>query len=97
MSGRSVPGSVATGADHGITRKHNLWYYIWPSHITGIVGGVIGYFVGYWLIANFVGTDDYHGDQALLVGFLGLTIGWLAGVGTFTLPFQWVIGGSALT
>ncbi len=92
MSGRSMSGSVATEAGHGITRKRGLWYYIWPSHITGIVGGVIGYLVGYWLIATLIGSDDYHGDQALLVGFLGLTIGWLAGVGTFTLPFQWVTG-----
>ncbi len=94
MSGISVPGSVAmgAGADQGMARKHGLWSYIWPSHITGIAGAVVGYLAGYWLVATLAGTAVYHRDQALLVGFLGLTIGWLAGVGTFTLPFQWVLG-----
>src|SRR5947209_4001046 len=91
MSHASTAGSSAASGHAGASRR-NLWYYIWPSHITGIAGAVIGFVVAYNIMAAAVGTEDNFGDQALLVGFLGLTIGWLAGVGTFTLPIQWLLG-----
>ncbi|MHB1431981.1 MAG: cytochrome c oxidase subunit I [Streptosporangiaceae bacterium] len=59
-----------------------------PAIHTGVLGAVIGYFVGYYLgraiSANYqqISTSDAH-DIAIVLGFLFLVIGWLAGLGVF--------------
>lgn len=92
MSGRSEPAGAAVETGTGFQGINRFWYYLWPSHVTGVVLAFVGYYAGSAITGMFVGTDDYHGDQTLLIGFVGLVLGWLIGVGALTLPLQWVFG-----
>jgi cytochrome c oxidase subunit 1 len=68
-----------------------------PGAHTGLIGGVAGYFFGHWL-GNFiasgwqqVGTSDQN-NVAIVLGYLFLTLGWLAGLGIFNDIFRLMIG-----
>ena len=70
---------------------------LFPSYLTGVILAVAGYFAGTWYVAHFIGTGhDEAGpnftEQGLLLGFIGLFLGWLIGVGAFKYPFTWVFG-----
>lgn len=68
-----------------------------PSYLTGAILAVIGYIVGTWYVATFIGTGhDEAGpnftEQGLLLGFIGLFLGWLIGIGALKYPFTWLLG-----
>ncbi|MGZ6308342.1 MAG: cytochrome c oxidase subunit I [Ktedonobacterales bacterium] len=68
-----------------------------PSYLTGAILAVIGYIAGTWYVATFIGTGhDEAGpnftEQGLLLGFTGLFLGWLIGIGAFKYPFTWALG-----
>jgi cytochrome c oxidase subunit 1 len=72
-------------------------WWMRPGAHTGVIGGVAGYFFGHWL-GNFigagwqqVGTSDQN-NLAIVLGYVFLTVGWLAGLGVFTDLFRQMIG-----
>lgn len=70
---------------------------LFPSYLTGAILAVIGYFAGTWYVATYIGTGhDEAGpnftEQGLLLGFIGLFLGWLIGIGAFKYPITWVLG-----
>ncbi|MGH2516006.1 MAG: cytochrome c oxidase subunit I [Ktedonobacterales bacterium] len=75
-----------------------------PSHVTGFIGAVIGYILASSITHIFTiqdvnpnGPFPVAAEQELLMGFVGLLLGWLIGVGAFGLPVRWVFGQPNLT
>ena len=59
-----------------------------PAIHTALIGAVIGYIAGHWF-GNFiaagyqqVGTSDAN-DFAIVLGYIGIVLGWLIGLGVF--------------
>jgi cytochrome c oxidase subunit I len=79
-------GRTGGGEPGGAARVRAWWAR--PGILTGIVGAVIGYAFGHWLgnlIASGyqqISTADAN-DTAIVLGYLFLVIGWLAGMGIF--------------
>jgi len=67
-----------------------------PSYFSGIVLGAIGFFLGNKFVTHFIGVgNEVHGinfdEQALVIGFIGLLLGWLIGIGALKYPFSWLL------
>ncbi len=68
-----------------------IWQRLVPSHLTGIIGGAIGYVVANQVAWHTLSEDvTLQPDRVILWSFIGLTVGWLAGVGAFNYPLRWV-------
>jgi cytochrome c oxidase subunit 1 len=76
----------------GYPRANTLWNKLVPSHVSGFVLAVIGYMLGSSITTIVAGGTDQTADQSLFLGFVGLLVGWLVGVGAVKLPIQWVTG-----
>jgi len=77
-------------------RWHRPWWQH-PGVHTGFAGAVAGYFFGHWL-GNAIGsgwqqvaTADQN-NLAIMLGYVFLTVGWLAGLGIFNDPLRGLIG-----
>ncbi|HKV83726.1 MAG TPA: cbb3-type cytochrome c oxidase subunit I, partial [Ktedonobacterales bacterium] len=96
---------MVEGTVHGQTRPAQpLWLRLIPSHLTGVIGGFLGFVIAAGLTNHFSVHDNnpngpfpVASEQALLVGFCGLVIGWLAGVGALNEPIRWALGRRDLT
>ena len=77
------------GGDPGATPRERSWW-LRPNVLTALVGAVIGYYIGHWLgnfmtpsfVATGGGASDSN-DEAVVLGYAFLIIGWLAGLGVF--------------
>ena len=77
------------GGDPGATRRERAWW-LRPNILTALVGAVLGYYLGHWLgnfmtpsfVATGGGASDSN-DEAVVLGYAFLIIGWLAGLGVF--------------
>ena len=68
-----------------------------PSIITAIIGGVIGWLVGHWIGNSFTqGYQQVQGsgsnDIAEILGYIGMVIGWFAGLGALNYPIKKMFG-----
>ncbi len=68
-----------------------------PSYVSGVILGALGFWAGTQYVAHFVGMGhDPAGpnftEQSLAIGFIGMLLGWLLGVGAAKLPFTWLLG-----
>ena len=79
--------------DGHVTRRPTLWQMLFPSHLTGVIGGIIGYYIGV-VVVNATTPEDLLTipDRQLLWAYIGLFIGWLAGVGALNYPIRWILG-----
>src|SRR5215470_15614456 len=89
MAIETEPGTTGRtgGGEPGGAAQVRAWWAR-PGLLTGIVGAVIGYSFGHWL-GNVIAsgyqqtsTADAN-DTAIVLGYLFLVIGWLAGMGIF--------------
>ncbi|HTW05611.1 MAG TPA: cbb3-type cytochrome c oxidase subunit I, partial [Streptosporangiaceae bacterium] len=77
--------------------KHARAWWLRPNITTAVIGAVGGYFFGHWL-GNAISSGYQQGatsDQnnfAIVLGYLFLTLGWLAGLGVFNDLFRQMIG-----
>jgi len=79
--------------EHAINpRQTSLWRRLVPSHVSGAALAIVGYLVGTNITSIVAGGTDQSLTQSLYLGFVGLTLGWLIGVGGIKLPIQWVTG-----
>jgi cytochrome c oxidase subunit I len=85
-----------TGGGPEIVGAGRPWWRRSGVHI-GLIGAVAGYFLGHWL-GNFLGgaydrssLADTN-DVAIVLGYAGATIGWLAGLGVFNDLFGMMLG-----
>ncbi|HEX7159851.1 MAG TPA: cbb3-type cytochrome c oxidase subunit I [Trebonia sp.] len=77
------------GGDPGAAPKQRAWW-LRPNIFTAIVGAAIGYALGHWLgnfmtpsfVATGGGAADSN-DEAIVLGYAFLILGWLAGLGVF--------------
>jgi cytochrome c oxidase subunit 1 len=76
----------------GYPTLNRLWRKLVPSHVSGLVCAVIGYLLASGITTRLIGTDSNTADQVLFIGFVGLLLGWLIGVGAIKLPLTWVFG-----
>jgi cytochrome c oxidase subunit 1 len=66
-----------------------------PSYFAGAVLGAIGFFLGSQYVTHFIGAgNEVDGinfdEQGLVIGFIGLLLGWLIGIGAFKYPLTWL-------
>src|SRR5580698_8213441 len=77
------------GGDPGATQRERSWW-LRPNVLTALVGAVLGYYIGHWLgnfmtpsfVATGGGASDVN-DEAIVLGYAFLVIGWLIGLGVF--------------
>lgn len=71
----------------------SLWQKLVPSHLTGIVGAIAGYLIAAGIVRLVTPEEELAlPDKVLLWAFIGLTIGWLIGVGALNYPVRWLLG-----
>lgn len=79
--------------DGRVSGQPSLWQKLVPSHLTGIIGAAIGYFVFTAIVRATTPEDALaQPDILLLWGFIGLLIGWLIGLGALNYPVRWILG-----
>ena len=82
-----------TGGPGGVTRP----WWLRPGAHLGVIGAAIGYLLGH-LLGDYVGGDFSRSalsdtnDVAIVLGYAGGTIGWLAGLGVFNDPGRLMLG-----
>ena len=91
MAIETEPGRTGTGGEAGGAAPVRAWW-MRPGLIAAIIGAVIGYAIGHWLgnlithgypqAATGGGSPDSN-DTPIVLGYLFLVIGWLAGMGVF--------------
>jgi len=77
------------GREPGGTPKQRSWW-LRPAWHTALIGAVIGYALGHWLgdfmtpsfVATGGGAPDTN-DEAIVLGYAFLVLGWLIGLGVF--------------
>jgi cytochrome c oxidase subunit I len=77
------------GREPGGTPKQRAWW-LRPAWHTALIGAIIGYAIGHWLgnfmtpsfVATGGGANDVN-DEAIVLGYAFLVIGWLVGLGVF--------------
>lgn len=67
-----------------------------PSYFSGAVLGAIGFLLGNNYVTHFIGVgNEVDGvnfdEQALVIGFIGLLLGWLIGIGALKYPLSWLL------
>ena len=67
-----------------------------PSYFAGAILGAIGFILGSQYVVRFIGVGDEpdginFDQQSLVIGFIGLLLGWLIGIGAFKYPFTWLL------
>ncbi|HKV84264.1 MAG TPA: cbb3-type cytochrome c oxidase subunit I [Ktedonobacterales bacterium] len=70
---------------------------LFPSYLSGAILAVIGFIVGQSYVYHFVGSGNTpkgpnFTEQGLVLGFIGLLVGWLIGIGAFKYPITWMLG-----
>ena len=98
MAIETEPGTTQQpgGADPGTPGPVRAWWRR-PAIHTAILGAVVGYVVGHW-IGNIFSADYQQlplsdsNDLPVVLGFLLMVIGWLAGLGAFNDLFQQMRG-----
>ena len=98
MSVEIEPGKAQepAGAGPAQPRPARPWW-MRPAFHTGIVGAVIGYFVGHWL-GNMLSSEYARNalsdmnDFPLVLGYVLGTVGWLGGLGVFNDLFRQMAG-----
>lgn len=74
-----------------VRRAGPAWLATWaPSHVTGFLGAFFGYFIFSAVAGRFAVNRDLYPDQSLILGFLGILLGWLLGVGALGHPIRWM-------
>ncbi|HKR67306.1 MAG TPA: cbb3-type cytochrome c oxidase subunit I [Streptosporangiaceae bacterium] len=93
MAIETEPGTTQQpgGADPGATAPVKAWW-MRPAVHTAIIGAVIGYIFGHWL-GNLIdsgypqiqpgGGQPDQNDIDIVLGYVFMVIGWLAGLGFF--------------
>src|SRR5215467_6002807 len=93
MAIETEPGTTQQpgGADPGATAAVKAWW-MRPAVHTAIIGAVIGYIFGHWL-GNLIdsgypqiqpgGGQPDQNDIDIVLGYVFMVIGWLAGLGFF--------------
>src|SRR6185437_12726145 len=77
------------GGEPGAIPRQRAWW-LRPNILTAIVGAAIGYAIGHWLgnfmtpsfVATGGGAPDSN-DEAIVLGYAFLILGWLIGLGVF--------------
>ena len=105
MAIETEPGtSGRTGGGEPAGQAAARPWWMRPGILTGIIGAVAGYALGHWL-GNLItsgypqagtggGSPDSN-DTPIVLGYLFLVVGWLAGMGIFNdLGRQMAAGGS---
>ncbi len=79
--------------EYGAYKPPTIWQMLVPSHLTGIIMGVAGWFIAITIVRLTTPAGNLTQPDILLVwGFVGITIGWLFGVGAFGYPLRWIFG-----
>ena len=70
---------------------------LFPGYLGGAILAIVGYIVGNQFVAHFIGTgNDPAGinftEQGLVIGWIGMLIGWFIGIGALKYPFTWALG-----
>lgn len=74
----------------GVTTRRRTYRL---NYLTGLIGAVIGYLVFYGFVERFIANGDpSFDDQALVIGWIGLFLGWLIGIGALKYPLSWALG-----
>src|ERR1700758_3254819 len=86
------------GREPGGTPKQRAWW-LRPAWHTALIGAVIGYAIGHWLgnfmtpsfVATGGGANDVN-DEAIVLGYAFLVLGWLIGLGVFNDLIRQMLG-----
>src|ERR1700722_13966646 len=86
------------GGDPGATPRERSWW-LRPNVLTALVCAVIGYYIGHWLgnfmtpsfVATGGGASDSN-DEAIVLGYAFLILGWLIGLGVFNDLIRQMLG-----
>jgi cytochrome c oxidase subunit 1 len=86
------------GGDPGATPKGRAWW-LRPNILTALVGAAVGYALGHWLgnfmtpsfVATGGGAPDSN-DEAIVLGYAFLILGWLIGLGVFNDLIRQMLG-----
>jgi len=89
MAIETQPGTTQqpSGGEPGGPRPVRAWWRRPAAH-TALAGAVLGYFAGHWL-GNYMGANYQQvstadaNDLAIVLGYIGVVIGWLIGLGVF--------------
>jgi cytochrome c oxidase subunit 1 len=90
------PGGRAPGGRAPEPGAPRAWWRR-PAIHTGLIGAVLGYFLGHWL-GNLIASgyqqvqNSGQNDFAIILGYVCGTIGWLAGLGVFGDLLQQMLG-----
>jgi cytochrome c oxidase subunit I len=86
------------GREPGGTPKQRAWW-LRPAWHTALIGAIIGYAIGHWLgnfmtpsfVATGGGANDVN-DEAIVLGYAFLVLGWLIGLGVFNDLIRQMLG-----
>jgi cytochrome c oxidase subunit 1 len=87
---------MSTIAGTATSARPTLLQKLIPSYLTGAILGAVGFFLGSGFVQHFIGTgNETHGpnftEQALVVGFVSMMLGWLIGIGAANRPIGWLL------
>lgn len=77
-----LTASPVTGG--GLMRRLNL--------VTAIAAGLVLAVIGWWISKSFLEEDDFGPDQVTVITMTCWTIGFMAGIGAFNGPINWLRG-----
>jgi cytochrome c oxidase subunit I len=86
----STTVSTGTGSELTLLQK------IFPSYLTAVILGIIGYFVGSQFVYHVFGTGHHisgpnFNEQGIVIGLVCGVLGWLIGTGAFNEPIRWAL------
>jgi len=90
--------SAGAGTSAHTTTATPWWRLLFPSYLTGAILAAIGYIAGSQLTWHFIGYGNEptqlhpFTEQGFVVGFIGLVLGWMIGIGALKYPFTWALG-----
>jgi cytochrome c oxidase subunit 1 len=88
--------STTAGTATTTSATPTLFQKLVPSYVTGAILGAIGFFLGSGFVERFIGTGHETSgpnftEQALVVGFVCMMLGWLIGIGAANRPIGWLL------